>query len=832
MKKIILLFISLFLSLSSYSAPGYLLYPNAMELFTQYFDDYFENPNYTDTWTSFTPNLPYTFTDWEGYNAVKTALELEYIEDMFNDLNTAKVNGTITSEMTDDFYTAIYNEVILGGVVEIPDITDISLAGTYCSETDLTINTPTVSSGSAITDEGWEIETAVGSVTYTSLSLPYTLSSADNNKRIRYFASNDAGTTYSNVIALSVTTTPTITTYSNDTLCGSGIATLSATTDSGTIYWYNNSTGGCNIYTSSSFLPTVDTTTTYYVEATANGCTTPIRQEIVAVVSPDTTYWLGTTDSDWQNANNWDAGTPGECSTVYITEAPNNPDISSIGTAYCKNIIFKPEASIYGIENLSYEKASVQIGLKRNKWYMLTSPLKESYSGDYYFTGSPIAYMKLFGTTSANSNTFTSSTQVSADWTQSFANLTESLNPGEGFAFLIDSSEWKYPNGISYNNNDTIITFPRTNGSGDLITEITPYSGITGKPYPSIAKHIEKDANKAFRFAMEDDNNNISDITIELEAGLNLIGNPSMSQLDFTKLYADNDSLILPFAKYWDGESFSSITTTGVKSGIDIDGLSLIIPPMKSFVVYASSSGTLTIKSSHFILNGDVKLRSSSTTEVIYIEADNGEYNSSSAIAFTNNNTNAIDYSVEKLFSPTNNSTEIYTLKNNISLDINYINKSSAIIPIGLKGNKKDSLTLRFRNLENLTDIDIKLINTQTGETTSFDSSTEVQIQYDETYTDGTLFLELRNATIDTNISDTELYEDTYISSNNQVVKVISPSNNKILSIELFSITGKKVFSEKDIPNNHYKFKFDGGENIFLIKVQTEKGIITKKIKI
>ncbi len=50
----------------------------------------------------------------------------------------------------------------------------------------------------------------------------------------------------------------------------------------------------------------------------------------------------------------------------------------------CKEIYFKPAAEIRYQQYLTYDRAWVEYELQPDKWYMLTSPLKEVYAGDMY----------------------------------------------------------------------------------------------------------------------------------------------------------------------------------------------------------------------------------------------------------------------------------------------------------------------------------------------------------------------------------------------------------------------------------------------------------------
>lgn len=65
-----------------------------------------------------------------------------------------------------------------------------------------------------------------------------------------------------------VTATPVV---SNDTICGSGVANLSASVSSGTLSWYANAVGGTKLATGTVYSPNVVVTDTFYVENADGG---------------------------------------------------------------------------------------------------------------------------------------------------------------------------------------------------------------------------------------------------------------------------------------------------------------------------------------------------------------------------------------------------------------------------------------------------------------------------------------------------------------------------------------------------------------------------------
>jgi hypothetical protein len=87
-------------------------------------------------------------------------------------------------------------------------------------------------------------------------------------------------------VVATVNTIPTLTSTTGASICGTGTATLQATTAAGTINWYAALTGGASLGTGTSFnTPSIATTTTYYVDVTNNGCTSSPRTAVVATVN-------------------------------------------------------------------------------------------------------------------------------------------------------------------------------------------------------------------------------------------------------------------------------------------------------------------------------------------------------------------------------------------------------------------------------------------------------------------------------------------------------------------------------------------------------------------
>ena len=89
------------------------------------------------------------------------------------------------------------------------------------------------------------------------------------------------------VVSATIIGIPTITSTTNGSRCGSGSVPLYATASSGTIDWYNSSTGGSVIGTGTLLnTPVLTSSTTYYVSVISSGCTSNLRTAVTATINP------------------------------------------------------------------------------------------------------------------------------------------------------------------------------------------------------------------------------------------------------------------------------------------------------------------------------------------------------------------------------------------------------------------------------------------------------------------------------------------------------------------------------------------------------------------
>jgi gliding motility-associated-like protein len=128
---------------------------------------------------------------------------------------------------------------------------------------------------------------------------------------------------------------PQITTISESNRCGSGNLTLQATSNLGTINWFENETGGSPIGMGTSFTtPTINKSTTYYIDTEYSSChdystRTPITATIYTIPEITTNYSRFTMCGPgyvFLEANTSEG-------TIYWYDDPDGNNLVSIGTS-------------------------------------------------------------------------------------------------------------------------------------------------------------------------------------------------------------------------------------------------------------------------------------------------------------------------------------------------------------------------------------------------------------------------------------------------------------------------------------------------------------------
>ena len=569
---------------------------------------------------------------------------------------------------------------------------------------------------------------------------------------------------------------------------------------------------------------------------TQNGCGITLSTSNYDIpYAKEWTKWTGAVDNDWSRNANWTDRVPKACTDVVIPDVGNGVQYPIIGpSGECHYITFEPGGAVLGLQKLTYERAYVQLESQRQKWYTLTAPLKNMYSGDYaYEGGSPVTDMRLFDVINPDSISKGGALNV-GNWSRQFSAGNVDLTPGIGYAYWVDTKTYNYPNPITYETGNKTIYFPRETSPNNLLTLMHTYSTYSGRLLTSIS--LPRDSNIAYRFSMENAGNVLQDIHVSIKPGLNLVGNPLMTHLDFNALRASNTTVISNKVKFWNGTTFNTFMSgSDISSSMDLTSSS--ISPMQAFFVEGLKNGTMDIDlETHFFVDLTTKLRSASIKpNLMYIKTNNGLKQSSAAIAMRPNTSNSYgDDDAFKLFSQFNDVPEVYTLADDVALDINQFDTLPYRVPVGLKTTKLGNVNFTFNGAESFNNIDVTLLNIRTGEQQNLKTSTQYNLQYDGSKTDDYLFIEFRNANANTTPTETKDVETCgrciqVYQKDSKTIGVVSPRNDKIRNITVWEESGKMLFNKFDINQSLYDVEAPPHHSC-VVRVATEASTYVVKL--
>ncbi|MBE6321987.1 MAG: hypothetical protein E7073_03055 [Bacteroidales bacterium] len=562
----------------------------------------------------------------------------------------------------------------------------------------------------------------------------------------------------------------------------------------------------------------------------SNGCgtTDPNPTPIAVPYGTPATTWIGKVDNNWNNPANWTRQVPEACTDVTIaavgetvtlpkggnTTVSTYPSINGSDEGVCDEITFNRGAGVKGLEKLSYRRAYVKNAYQRNKWYTLTNPLKEMVSGDYYFNGVPLTYMKKYDAThSVNGYTYTQK------WTKDYTELTEPLASGQGFAYQVTSRNMRQVDNPSAGDQEVI--FPRMTVDSLLITELHKFNPITGNLL-SKTINLTKTEN-AYRFAF--DGASVSEgvktpthssypaniqMTLTGSAGdLSLIGNPMMCHLDLGAFRTTNASVIENQFVFWNGETNTSvaINTEGTVATAAPAAGTKIAPMQGFFVKNVGNGGTINFNvASHFVTdNGTYNLRSADTSSdgTLYVTGNDGKTTSYLSVRKIEGASNGYveGEDAEKIFNAYAVS-EISTLAGGVATDINHFSALPYETPLAVNTTAdKDTVDLTFKGAESFENVNVTLVNKKTGEEINLKDENKYKFIFTKDEAETTLVL--RFASDEEITTDAEQAEadasgcDVQIfTKGNNTVRVMSSSSNQIREVSIYDAAGKLIAKE------------------------------------
>lgn len=595
-------------------------------------------------------------------------------------------------------------------------------------------------------------------------------------------------------------------------------------------------------------------------------------------VHPQSATWnADALTSVWAKEGNWKTTTGGSypiwCTDVTIPTNSTTFPVLVDGDA-CRDITMKDHASVGQIQKLTYRKAFVEMNPTRNRWYMLSAPLRYMYSadlhGDMTWTNSisPKIFMMYFDIKS-DMNPDGRLGYAVGNFSRPFSRLEEPLVTGRSYALWVNGKQ----NGFDYADNNfptgTPYNFPRlVNGQEPVFNYHDTKTGEWLRPTEVLnrgneagiasdanwlstkGKLTDAQKNNRYRFIFEESIVN-SKIEIAVQpSALNSVANPFMSHLDFERFVLDNKEKIQGFYRIWDGEKFYLYVSDNVANfawtglgGLSTETADVLanqyIAPMQSFFVVTKAGVTsLTFDASKIAgTNTTSKLRAAKATpaDLLKFELKMDGSKSQTIVGVRAGATTAYDADedIQKLFAPGGYTPEIYTIAGETeSIELNIVNADATAhqIPVGIRTDFVGAGEITVSGLEAFAAYgDVKLKDALLNQTYDLRKTSTIKFNKTaKTNLENRFFIvfEKRGSSID----ETGNQDGILVTYENGVIDIVS-TQSELQTVVLFDANGKKVFEKNELNEFDYQVRYSQlNSGVYFLKVSNSDSFKTVKL--
>ena len=324
-------------------------------------------------------------------------------------------------------------------------------------------------------------------------------------------------------------------------------------------------------------------------------------------ITPDYLLWNPQRNSQnrWQDDANWTAVdamgnpvngakgmVPQSHSNVIIPALPHDSLYPIISTtpdsinrydlfyqaASCNAIYFQSGAKLGQQQWLEYQKAFADITRTAQQWYIVSTPIQETFSGDmaFYIDGSdsqPFApksgetnrayntsyistYSRSYEIFKPEGGTFNTpeASVASTGWSNVLNTLAEPLKTGQAFSMML----WRGDDAAT----EATIRLPRPDNAYYYYYE----NGTQSPYYENIPRNMANIGKLAF--APEENGTMQITLTNETASAYFAFGNPTMAYIDMRKLLAENSGSLSGTFYYKNGDAWSPLSTALENYGV------------------------------------------------------------------------------------------------------------------------------------------------------------------------------------------------------------------------------------------------------------------------
>ena len=407
---------------------------------------------------------------------------------------------------------------------------------------------------------------------------------------------------------------------------------------------------------------------------------------------------------------------------------------------WAKEIYFKPRAELVNQQYLTYGKAWVEKELVANKWYLMSTPLKETYAGDMYVpygngrqeteafkaiefdtetysrTKYPIyqrswlqeGSMVYTMTTDVRATSYSAAlkgsiTQELCLWSHAYNDVTEKYSQWTGFAIRAHKQAQDNLALIRLPKEDTNYDYYKWDGN-------VPEDG-------QVKQKVDKSATgRLFTDGAEDGTVQIPVGTVQTAHDYLLVGNPYVCSVDMAKFLKVNESILEN--KYWTYEhnTVANPYTTGT------------VKPLQAFFVKVKDSdidGDTPITFTQAMMMDGNTNPIAASARAMTMTASNDRGQSSATVSVGEE-----AKSVETLFdSNMADVPMVYTVADGQAVSVNQVTEAGRPIAFGVTCDGSEPVTVTFSDIEQLTSGEVYVVDAVTGEQTAVDEGCTLSIQ-------------------------------------------------------------------------------------------------------
>lgn len=480
----------------------------------------------------------------------------------------------------------------------------------------------------------------------------------------------------------------------------------------------------------------------------------------------------------------------------------------------CREIYFKPGAEMINQQRLTYQKAWVEKEMDRNKWYLLSAPLKGTYAGDMYVpkangqqdteafqpisfnstTYSRTAYPiyqrswdhsqdggKVYTETSdpratqysANLKFNGAVTSTFAQWTHTYNDMAVNYTALQGFALRAHKKDGTV-------GEKAVIRLPKADESYTYYN----YNDAAG----TVTSTTTKGAGVYGRFVTDDCDNKATMTAMPLdEANINtdneycLVGNPYMSSIDMAAFFAKNSHLT---GQYWmvNGTPAAGLSTGQIK-------------PMTSFFVKTTDRSKGVNFDNSMMIDGNANPNpGTSPSREFTLTASSNRGQSAASVSVGEE-----EKSVETLFD--SNLTDVpmvYTVADGQAVSINQVKELSKPIAFGVTCTASNEMVdVTFSDIEKLTSGEVYVVDAVDGTSQQIYEGDSFAVQPNDY---GRYFLTFTGGSA-TGIEETaSAQQGIVVSVRGREVTVTS--GEEISQIQAVSLNGSTIYQNNNCGNS------------------------------